>query len=409
MFDVHRIRADFPILDQEVFGHPLVYLDNAATMQMPEPVLQAIAHHYHTDNANVHRGIHALSERSTRALENARERVGAFVNAESADEIVFTSGTTGALNMLADMWFGNGRFGGAVVTTMMEHHANFVPWQQACAKHGCEFFAAPLDERGDLDLNALEVLLARHDVSLVTLAHVSNVLGTVNPLAQIISMAHAYDAAVAVDAAQSIRHERVDVRALDCDFMAFSGHKMGGPTGIGVLYGKMAELEKLAPVRFGGEMVGDVRVAATTFERPPLRFEAGTPNYVGAIGLAAAMDYLDGLDRADVGAYEHALLNYAAERLAAIDGLAVLGNPEKRAGCLSFTVRDAHPFDIATLADKLGVALRSGNQCAQPLLFEAYSVGNVTRLSPAFYNTHAEIDRAIEVLQRVLSRIRSAR
>ena len=409
MFDVQEIRKDFPILQQAVFGYPLVYLDNAATMQMPEPVLQAIARHYHTDNGNVHRGIHALSERSTRALESARERVRAFVNAESADEIVFTSGTTCALNMLADLWFGSNRAGGAVVTTMMEHHANFVPWQQACAKHGCEFLVAPLDGNGDLDLNKLEGLFDRRDVSLLAVTHVSNVLGTVNPIRRIIDMAHAHGVAVVVDAAQSIRHEIVDVQEMDCDFLAFSGHKMGAPTGIGVLYGKMSEFEGLRPVRFGGEMVGDVRVAETTFGKPPLRFEAGTPNYVGAIGLASAVDYLEALGRADVRAYEHALLAYAEERFAEIKGLEFLGNPRRRAGCLSFMIEGAHPFDIATLADKLGVAFRSGNQCAQPLLCEAYDVCNITRLSPAFYNTYYEIDRAVEVLQRVLSRLRVMR
>ncbi len=406
MFDVLKVREDFPILNQEVFGHPLVYLDNAATMQMPEPVLNAITQHYHNDNANVHRGIHVLSERSTRALEEARERVRAFINAESSDEIVFTSGTTGSLNMLADMWFGSGRAGSAVITTMMEHHANFVPWQQACLKYGCEFLVAPLNEQGDLDLDQLESLLAHPGVSLLAVTHTSNVLGTVNPVKQIIEMAHAYDVAVVVDAAQSIRHEAVDVRELDCDFLAFSGHKMGAPTGIGVLYGKMSELQELRPVRFGGEMVGDVRVAETTFEKPPLRFEPGTPNYVGSIGLAAAIDYLESVGRADVRMYEHSLMEYATERLSEIEGLSFLGDPEKRAGCLSFIVEGAHPFDIATLADKLGVAFRSGNQCAQPLLYEAYDAHNITRLSPAFYNTTEEIDVAAEVLQRVISRLR---
>lgn len=409
MFDVYKVRKDFPILDQRVFGYRLVYLDNAATMQMPEPVLEAITHHYHNDNANVHRGIHALSERSTRALEDARERVRAFVNAESADEIVFTSGTTESLNMLADMWARSSKPDSAVVTTMMEHHANFVPWQQACKANGHKFLVAPIDERGDLDLGALEELLARNDVSLLTVTHVSNVLGTVNPIGKIIEMAHAHGALVAIDAAQSIRHELVDVQALDCDFLAFSGHKMGGPTGIGVLYGKMSQLEKLSPVRFGGEMVGDVRVAKTTFEKPPLCYEAGTPNYVGAIGLAAAMDYLESIGRENVREYEHDLLEYASSHLKSIEDVALFGNPSYRAGCLSFTVKDAHPFDIATLADKLGVAFRSGNQCAQPLLYEASDVHNITRLSPAFYNTHAEIDRAIEVLQRVIARMRIIR
>lgn len=402
MLNVEAVRDDFPVLEQEVFGRPLVYLDSAATMQMPKPVLDAVVRHYTHDNANVHRGIHALSERSTRALEDARERARTFINAESADEVVFTSGTTGSLNMLADMWAQTMRPGTAIVVTMMEHHANFVPWQQACARKGCAFCAAPLDANGDIDLAAFEELLEEHDVSLVSVAHVSNVLGTVNPVRAIAALAHAHGAAVVVDAAQSVRHERVDVRAIDCDFLAFSGHKMGAPTGIGVLYGKRAMLERLRPVRFGGEMVEDVRVGKTTFEELPLRFEAGTPNYVGAIGLAAAIDYLEQMGRDNVRAYEHELLAYAEQRLGEIDGLQVLGNPQHRAGCLSFTVEGAHPFDIATLADKLGIALRSGNQCAQPLLYEAYDVQSITRMSPAFYNTMGEIDRAVDVLEYVL-------
>lgn len=406
MLNVEAVRDDFPVLEQEVFGRPLVYLDSAATMQMPKPVLDAVVRHYTHDNANVHRGIHALSERSTRALEDARERARTFINAESADEVVFTSGTTGSLNMLADMWAQTMRPGTAIVVTMMEHHANFVPWQQACARKGCAFCAAPLDANGDIDLAAFEELLEEHDVSLVSVAHVSNVLGTVNPVRAIAALAHAHGAAVVVDAAQSVRHERVDVRAIDCDFLAFSGHKMGAPTGIGVLYGKRAMLERLRPVRFGGEMVEDVRVGKTTFEELPLRFEAGTPNYVGAIGLAAAIDYLEQMGRDNVRAYEHELLAYAEQRLGEIDGLQVLGNPQHRAGCLSFTVEGAHPFDIATLADKLGIALRSGNQCAQPLLYEAYDVQSITRMSPAFYNTMGEIDRAVDVLEYVLKLLR---
>ena len=406
MFDVQQVRNDFPILNQQVFGHPLVYLDNAATMQMPEPVVQAVLDHYHFDNANVHRGIHALSERSTRALEDARERVRAFVNARSSDEIVFTSGTTESLNMLADMVVGTLRQGSAVVSTLMEHHANFVPWQQACARTGHPFLVMPLDEHGDLDLHAFRKLLREHDVSLVAVAHVSNVLGTVNPVADIVALAHEHGALAVVDAAQSIRHEAVDVQEIGCDFLAFSGHKMGGPTGVGVLYGRLDLLEGLQPVRFGGEMVDDVSVDVSTFAPPPLRFEAGTPNYVGAIGLAAAIDYLEGLGLDNVREREAKLIHCAEERLSRIPGLHVLGSPEARAGCVSFTVDGVHPFDLATMVDKLGVALRSGNQCAQPLLHEAYGVQNVTRLSPAFYNTVGEIDLAVAALERVVKLLR---
>ena len=408
MLRISDIRKDFPILNQEVFGHPLVYLDNAATMQMPEPVLQAIMHHYRNDNANVHRGIHALSERSTRALEHARERVRSFINARSSDEIVFTSGTTASLNMIASAVISNLRPGSAVVTTMMEHHANFVPWQQACKRTDHPFLVAPLDGQGDLDLQALEDMLTRNDVALVTIAHVSNVLGTVNPVARIVALAHKRNALAVVDAAQSIRHKVVDVQAINCDFLAFSGHKMGGPTGIGVLYGKLELLEKLDPVQFGGEMVDDVRIASTTFAPPPLCFEPGTPNYVGAIGLAAAADYLEALGLKDVHGREKQLIRYAEDVLHEIPGLHIIGMPAARAGCISFTVEGVHPFDLATMVDKLGIALRSGNQCAQPLLFEAYDIGNITRMSPAFYNTFDEIDMAVSALRRVIELLRPA-
>lgn len=409
MFDVESIRKDFPILDQKVFGHSLIYLDNAATMQMPQPVLDAIVRHYHSDNANVHRGIHALSERSTRALESARDKVRRFINAQSSDEIVFTSGTTGAINMLADMWDAFAPSRGAVATTVMEHHANFVPWQQLCARTGRRFLVVGLDDRGDLDLDSLKAQLVENEVSLLAVTHVSNVLGTVNPVREIVQIAHEHGAYVLVDAAQSIRHEPVDVRDIGCDFLAFSGHKMGAPTGIGVLYGRLELLEQLEPARFGGEMVDDVRTWRTTFAQPPLRFEAGTPNYVGALGLGAAIDYLEKTGREDVRAYEHELVRYAEEALGGIAGLQVLGNPRGRGGCLSFSVQGAHPFDIATLADKLGVALRSGNQCAQPLLYEAYDLGNITRMSPALYNTRDEIDQACEVLERVVGLVREFR
>ncbi len=402
MLHVSDVRGDFPILDQSVFGHTLIYLDNAATMQMPEPVLRAIVQHHHSNNANVHRGIHVLSERSTRALEDARERVRSFINARSSDEVVFTSGTTASLNMIADMVVAGLRPGSAIVTTMMEHHANFVPWQQACERTGHPFLVVPLDAYGNLDMREYERMLVEHDVALVATTHVSNVLGTVNPVKRLTALAHEHNALVVIDAAQSIRHEFVDVQDIDCDFLAFSGHKMGGPTGIGVLYGKLELLSELVPVRYGGEMVEDVRVARTTFAPPPLRFEAGTPNYVGAIGLAAAIDYLENLGLDDVRAYETKLLEYAEEQLSSIEGVRVLGTPQKRAGCLSFTVDGVHPFDLATMADKLGVALRSGNQCAQPLLYEAYDVQSISRMSPAFYNTFEEIDSAVEVIERVI-------
>ena len=400
--DCARIRADFSILSQEVNGRALVYLDNAATTQMPEFVLDAIVAHYHADNANVHRGIHTLSERSTAKLEAAREAVRRFLNAASADEIVFTSGTTASVNMVARAWEARLAPGSCVIVTALEHHANFVPWQQACARSGAEFFVCPLAGTGDVDLGALEARLAKGGVSMVCVAHVSNVLGCVVPVDVVARLAHAHGAAVLVDAAQSVRHERVDVREMDCDFLCFSGHKVLGPTGIGVLYGKKELLGRMEPAWYGGEMVAQVATALTTFEEPPLRFEPGTPNYVGAIGLAAALEYLEGLGRDAVAAREADLVAYAEERLRGVAGVQVVGAPARRAGCVSFTVEGAQPFDVAMLMDKLGVAVRSGSQCAQPLLDETLGISKVVRVSPAFYNTHAEIDACIEALERVV-------
>lgn len=406
--EVVRGRGDFPILDQSVKGHPLVYLDNGATTQIPEPVLREIVRHYHTDNANVHRGIHTLSGRSTAALEAAREKVRAYLNAERAEEIVFTKGTTDSLNMLARSMEARLGPGDAVVVSALEHHANFVPWQQLCLRTGARFLVAPLDEAGDVDLEAFGRLLDENQVAVVAMTHVSNVTGTVNPVARITRMVHDHGALMVVDAAQSIRHEKVDVREIECDFLAFSGHKMCAPTGIGVLYGRFSEFEKLDPVEFGGEMVDIVTTQTTTFEALPLRFEAGTPNYVGARALGAAVDYLEGIGRDAVCAYEHELLAYAEERLAAVEGLRLLGHPAHRAGCLSFAVENVHPFDLAALLDTQGIALRSGNQCAQPLLHEAYGIQNITRLSPAFYNTRAEIDACVTALERVIPLLQAA-
>ncbi|MDO5117161.1 MAG: cysteine desulfurase [Eggerthellaceae bacterium] len=401
-------RTQFPILDQEVFKNPLAYLDNAATTQMPLRVLDTIRHHYLEQNANVHRATHELSGRSTNAFEAARDTVARFIGAKSSNTIIFTRGTTDSLNMLAQMFEQKWGASFSVLVSMLEHHSNFVPWQQAARRAGGTFATIPLDAQGDIDLEAYVKLLDESPVGIVSVAHVSNVLGTVNPLAQIIGMAHQRGWLVSVDAAQSIRHEHVDVAALDCDFLSFSGHKTLGPTGIGVLYGKEELLNELPPVAFGGEMVDTVRTSDTTFESAPLRFEAGTPNYVGAIGLAAALDYLELLGRDVVAEREYALFDYAEQCLEEVPGVQILGTPQKRAGVLSFSVEGVHPFDIATLMDKMGIAIRAGNQCAQPLLNEVYSLSSVARISPAFYNTFEEIDRAIDALERALSICRSA-
>lgn len=404
-----RIRSDFPILSQTIGTRPLVYLDNAATTQVPDPVLETIMRHYHTDNANVHRGIHTLSERSTAALEQAREKARAFINAGDGSEIVFTKGTTDAINTAARALESTIESDSTIVVSALEHHANFVPWQQLCERTGAHFQVIPLDEHADVDLSELEKVLATQKVALVAMTQVSNVTGTVNPIGEIVSLAHANGARMLVDAAQSIRHESVDVRALDCDLLAFSGHKMMAPTGIGVLYGKEELLAGLDPVEFGGEMVDVVTSKETTFEKPPLRFEAGTPNYVGAIALGAAMDYLEDVGREDIREREHELTLHAEKRLQEVEGLRILGSPRRRGGCVSFTIDAVHPFDLATLMDTQGFALRSGNQCAQPLLHETFGIQNITRLSPAFYNTFAEIDSCVDALKRVAPMLQAAR
>lgn len=405
---IETIRNDFPILHQEVHGKPLVYLDNGATTQVPNQVLNTIVEHYQNNNANVHRGIHTLSERSTAALEQAREKTRAFLNANKPEEIVFTKGTTDAINLIARSLEQNLPPNTTVAVSALEHHANFVPWQQACKRTGARFVVIPLDNHGDIDIAELKKLLNRENVAIVAVTHVSNVTGTVNPVEYIAELAHQHGALMLVDAAQSIRHEEVDVKAIDCDFLCFSGHKMLAPTGIGVLYGRYGILKDLDPVEFGGEMVDTVQTGQTTFETPPLRFEAGTPNYVGAIALGSAIDYLNEIGRASIREREHELLEYAEEQLASLDSISILGSPKKRGGCLSFSVESVHPLDLATLMDTQGIALRSGSQCAQPLLHETYGVRNITRLTPAFYNTFAEIDACTAALRRIAPLLQAA-
>lgn len=405
---IETIRNDFPILRQEVHGKPLVYLDNGATTQAPNQVLNTIVEHYQNNNANVHRGIHTLSERSTAALEQAREKTRAFLNANKPEEIVFTKGTTDAINLIARSLEQNLPPNTTVAVSALEHHANFVPWQQACKRTGARFVVIPLDDHGDIDIAELKKLLNRENVAIVAVTHVSNVTGTVNPVEYIAELAHQHGALMLVDAAQSIRHEEVDVKAIDCDFLCFSGHKMLAPTGIGVLYGRYGILKDLDPVEFGGEMVDTVQTGQTTFETPPLRFEAGTPNYVGAIALGSAIDYLNEIGRASIREREHELLEYAEEQLASLDSISILGSPKKRGGCLSFSVESVHPLDLATLMDTQGIALRSGSQCAQPLLHETYGVRNITRLTPAFYNTFAEIDACTAALRRIAPLLQAA-
>lgn len=408
MFDKATIRNDFPILAGEAYGHALVYLDNAATTQVPAVVLDAVAEHYRTSNANVHRGMHYLAHRSTQGYESARARVATFINAPDERCVVFTRGTTDSINMAA---LGLSHLlgpGDCVVTTVLEHHSNFVPWQMACKRQGADFAVADIDEAGDIDLDGLSRLIDEGRPKIVAVSACSNVLGCVTPLKSIVSLAHEVGALCLVDGAQAMRHTRIDVQDIGCDFLCFSGHKIMAPTGIGVLYGSPAALELVEPSAFGGEMVDIVKPDETTFEQLPLRLEAGTPNYVGAIALATALDYLESCGRDAVARYEDELVAYAEQQLARIPGLHVLGAPRKRSGCVSFVIDGVHPFDLCTIADKHGVALRSGNNCAQPLLARLGTT-SVARLSPAFYNTKAEIDVAAETVEHVASLLANAR
>lgn len=400
--EVMSLRRDFPILSQSVRGHDLVYLDNAATTQVPSAVLERISKHYLTDNANVHRGVHALARRSTEAFEQARVSVASFINAESEAEIVFTRGTTDSVNMVASSFLPELSSRDAVVVTELEHHSNFVPWQQLCKRTGARFLVAPIDQEGDVDLDAFEQLMVRNEVSLVAVAYVSNVLGTVAPVAQMAEIAHGHGALMLCDAAQAMRHGRIDVQEIDCDFLCFSGHKLLAPAGIGVLYGKQAILDALHPVSFGGEMVDIVSSGGSTFAPAPLRFESGTPNYVGAIALEAALRFIEAVGRERIALYEKELIERTVCKLRRLERVEVLGDPSRREGCVSFIVEGLHPFDVAMFLDLKGFAVRSGSMCAQPLLRERFGYESVLRVSPAFYNTRGEIDAFAQALSEVI-------
>lgn len=395
-------REDFPILTEKVHQKPLIYLDNAATTQVPECVVDAMKEHWFHSNANVHRGMHTLSLRSTDAMERARRTVQRFLGAVCPEEVIFTSGTTASINSLANAYsFGILRSGDEVIVTEMEHHSNFVPWQEACKRSGAVFRTAPVTDRGDLDLDALASMLTAR-TRLVAVTWVSNVLGTINPIRSIIQMAHEKGALVLIDAAQAMRHTVVNVQELDCDYLVFSGHKMMGPTGIGVLYGKRELLESLPPGQFGGGMIQEVYTDRTTYGKLPFRLESGTPNYIGAIGLARALDYLTGIGMEQVAAYESKLLDQTIEILQDMQRVRILGSPEVRSGAVSFVVDGFNPTDTAMLLDSMGVAVRSGHHCAQPLL-RRFSLECAVRVSPAFYNTPDEIQLFGKALGRIMS------
>lgn len=394
-------RPDFPLLSREVHGRPLVYLDNAATTQKPRAVLEAMDRLYTTCNANVHRGIHTLSQEATALHEAARERVRAFLNARSTAEIIFTRGTTESLNLVASS-FAEAFLheGDEVILTVMEHHSDIVPWQLARDRRGFTLRVVPMDDEGRLDLEAYAALLNER-TRLVGCCHVSNVLGTVNPVREMARMAHDAGAYFLVDGAQSVPHFPVDVQELDCDFLAFSAHKLYGPTGVGVLYGKEELLERMPPYQGGGEMIARVTFEKTTFERLPFKFEAGTPDYVGTHGLAAAIDYVAGIGLDRIAAYEDQLTRHAMARMREIEGMRFFGTVEGKTSVVSFNVGQIHPMDLGTLLDHLGFAIRTGHHCAQPLMARC-GVEGMARVSFALYNTVEEIDRFVEALQRVV-------
>jgi len=398
--DVEQVRKDFPILLQEVRGKPLVYLDSAATSQKPRAVIDAVARYYLEDNANVHRGVHLLSERATAHFEEAREKVRRFLNAAHAHEIVFVRGATEAINLVAQSW-GRPRLrpGDEIVITEMEHHSNIVPWQLLCEEKEAKLRVAPIDDLGQLRLDELERLLGPR-TRLLSLAHVSNALGTINPAREIVSMARERNVPVLLDGAQAAPHLEVDVQALGCDFYAFSGHKLFGPTGIGVLWGRAELLEAMPPWQGGGDMISSVSFERTTWNKLPWKFEAGTPDIAGAIGLGAAIDYLSGLGMDAVAAHESDLLAYGTDALRQVPGLRLIGTAPKRAGVLSFLLGDIHPHDVGTVLDGEGIAIRTGHHCAQPLM-RRFGVPATARASIALYNRRADIDALLRGLQKV--------
>jgi cysteine desulfurase / selenocysteine lyase len=391
IFDVAQVRTDFPILRQKVRGKPLVYLDNAATSQKPQVVINAITRYYERDNANIHRGVHFLSEHATEEHDAARSAVQAFINARASREIIFVRGATEGINLVAQSY---GRThagsGDEILITAMEHHSNIVPWQLLCEEKGAKLRVAPINDQGELLIDEFATLLGPK-TKLVAVTHVSNALGSITPLRRIIELAHERDIAVLVDGAQAVPHLRVDVQALDCDFYAFSGHKVYGPTGIGVLYGKAARLEAMPPYQSGGDMISSVTFEKTLFNKLPFKFEAGTPDISGAIGLGAAIRYLDGLGIDSVAAHEHDLLTYATEKISAIPGVRLVGTAREKAGVLSFVMEGIHPHDIGTILDQEGIAIRTGHHCSQPVM-QRFEIPATARASFGLYNTRGEVD-----------------
>ncbi len=396
--DIVKIRKDFPILTRKVNGNPLVYFDNAATSQTPKQVIDAIVDYYSRYNANIHRGVHTLAQEATEAYEGGRKKIQQFFNAASTHEIIFTSGTTHSINLVANGFTALLSQGDEILVSAMEHHSNIVPWQMLCERTGAVLKVIPMDEDGVLRMDLYESLLSEK-TRIVVCNHVSNALGTINPVEEIISKAHAIGAAVLVDGAQSSPHLRVDVQKLDVDFYTASAHKLCGPTGIGMLYGKEKWLKELPPYQGGGEMIAEVTFEKTTYADLPYKFEAGTPNICGGIAFGAAIDYLNSIGLDAIDQYEHELLVYATEKLSRIEGMKIYGDTKHKTAVISFNIKGIHPYDVGTLLDKMGIAVRTGHHCAQPVM-DFFQIPGTIRASFSFYNTREEIDRFVEALER---------
>lgn len=399
--NINNIRADFPILSRQVYGKPLVYLDNAATTQKPRRVVEKIEEMYYTVNSNVHRGVHFLSQKATDEHEKSRVKVQKFINAASPNEIVFTRGTTESINLVASSFCrAFCKPGDEILISAMEHHSNIVPWQLQGDISGVKLRVAPINEKGELLLDEFEKKINSR-TKLISVTHISNVLGTVNPIEEIVAIAHKHNVPVLVDAAQSVQHAVVDVQKIDCDFLVFSSHKIYGPTGVGVLYGKEKWLNAIPPYQGGGEMISSVSFDKVTFNELPFKFEAGTPDFIGTSALATALDYVSEIGIENIANYEHELLEYATEKMLAIPGLRIFGTAKNKSSVISFLVKDIHPYDLGTLLDKMGIAVRTGHHCAEPLMCE-FGIGGTVRASFAFYNTKEEIDIFVAGIERIV-------
>ena len=398
MLDIQKIRADFPILSQKVNGKPLVYFDNGATSQKPKVVIDAITNYYEEINANIHRGVHTLSQLATDAYEISRGKIQNHINAKFSHEVIFTSGTTHSINAVANGFASILKMGDEVMVSALEHHSNIVPWQMLCEKTGAILKVIPMNENGELIMSDFDKLLSEK-TKIVTVNHISNALGTINPIEYMIEKAHQVGAAILIDGAQATPHLKPDVQALDCDFYVFSGHKICGPTGVGILYGKEEWLRKLPPYQGGGEMIATVSFEKTTYADLPHKFEAGTPNIEGGIVLGTAIDYLNEIGFENIAKYEHELLVYATEKLLEIEGLKIYGTAKEKTSVISFNIEGIHPYDIGTIIDKLGIAVRTGHHCAQPIM-DFYKIPGTIRASFAFYNTKEEIDIFVEAVKK---------